>query len=357
MRSRRSARGFTLVELLVVITIIGILAAIALPNISKAKVKAKETEVKASLHSVQTSVERYFVDRQQYPPYIAGGTAAGWQLFFNRLNTSDPQHAQVTDPLIINGYLDAYPKNPFVSEGATVVVAAGGVETDPGSGDPRFGQNGLTMGNLMDDTRFYNDLTTPGEYNKMYSWTRRGAAADNRDIPYPAGGLEITATTGDQVKQANWWPGNFFYRAVGPADFQTPHPNFSAENPPEVWTYYVQRYESYIMGAYGDKSTSGQDVVRMTVRNGDIYYRQPPTTGSTYPNTALTNNQGAFNSMPEVMGGGDADNNPYFPYILVGTRADNTQEATEEWQYGAPDGVPDGVIQTFTPSGEGSGSY
>ncbi|MCG3153330.1 MAG: hypothetical protein GEEBNDBF_02642 [bacterium] len=350
MRCRHRA-GFTLVELLVVITIIGILAALALPNFTKARIKAKETEVKANLHSIQTSVERFYVDNEQYPHYIAGGTAPGWQMFFNRLSVSDANHAQLVDPLIINGYVDAYPRNPFVSEGQTIVVASGGIETDPGSGDPRFGPNGLSMGNIMDDTRFYNDVTNPNEYGRMFSWSRRGAAADNRDTPYPAGGLKNMAN-GQEVFVANWWPGNFFYRAVGPVDFSTPHPSRNVENPPERWSYYTTRYESYILGGYGDKTTNGADVVRMRIAGNDIYYRQPPTTGSTYPNVALTNNQGTFSSLPEVMGGGDADNNPYFPYVKVSLRSDNTAEATEEYAYGAPDGAPDGIVQVFTPAGE-----
>ncbi|MEZ0369335.1 MAG: type II secretion system protein [Candidatus Sericytochromatia bacterium] len=63
-------KGFTLVELMVVIVIIGILVAIALPNFVGATDRAKIASIRANLHTVQLLVEQYQIDTGSYPVYM-----------------------------------------------------------------------------------------------------------------------------------------------------------------------------------------------------------------------------------------------------------------------------------------------
>ena len=61
------SRAFTLIELLIVVAIIGILAAIAVPNFINAQVRARVARVKADFNSIGTSLQSYFLDRQAFP--------------------------------------------------------------------------------------------------------------------------------------------------------------------------------------------------------------------------------------------------------------------------------------------------
>ena len=58
---QRRERGFTLIELMIVVVIIGILVGIAVPNFTSMQGRAKEASVKSNMHTLQLSMEDYAV--------------------------------------------------------------------------------------------------------------------------------------------------------------------------------------------------------------------------------------------------------------------------------------------------------
>jgi type II secretion system protein G len=71
---KRNSKGFTLIELLIVVAIIGIIVAIAIPNLLNAIQRAKQRRTMGDERSVATAIEAYGVDYNRYPP------AAGYTL-------------------------------------------------------------------------------------------------------------------------------------------------------------------------------------------------------------------------------------------------------------------------------------
>ena len=64
----RTTKSFTLIELLIVVAIIAILAAIAVPNFLEAQTRSKVSRVKADMRSMETAMEAYRVDFNRYVP-------------------------------------------------------------------------------------------------------------------------------------------------------------------------------------------------------------------------------------------------------------------------------------------------
>ena len=71
VRLSSDERGFTLVEMLVVILVIGILGAIALPSFLNQRGKAQDTEAKAAVRNARTTLETIHTDRRTYNVTVA----------------------------------------------------------------------------------------------------------------------------------------------------------------------------------------------------------------------------------------------------------------------------------------------
>lgn len=76
---KKNMKGFTLIELMIVVAIIGILAAIAIPNFLNYQCKAKQSEAKSNLGNIRTVEEAYYAEHNVYASNLtnAGFTPKG----------------------------------------------------------------------------------------------------------------------------------------------------------------------------------------------------------------------------------------------------------------------------------------
>jgi general secretion pathway protein G len=67
MRTFRRRKGFTLIEMIIVFTMIGILVGLALPQFKNAATKARESTLKETLFTLRKLIHQYYTDKSKYP--------------------------------------------------------------------------------------------------------------------------------------------------------------------------------------------------------------------------------------------------------------------------------------------------
>lgn len=128
MRSGDRRRGFTIIELMIVLTIIGILVGIAIPTYQKSLIRANETVLRSNLFTLRTMIDEYTYDKQKGP--------------------------QTLQELVDQGYLRDVPMDPITKSNQTWKIimedALSSVsQTEPGIFDVRSGSDKKSLEGTM----------------------------------------------------------------------------------------------------------------------------------------------------------------------------------------------------------------
>ncbi len=175
--------AFTLIELLIVVAIIGILAAIAVPNFVNAQIRAKVAGAQADHRNLSTAIESYKLDNNHYPrTYTLGYGNGGQQMSrYQRM-------IQLTTPI---AYISSIPIDKFNSMQTEEQRGTDPINTYP-YWEPKFADSYRTKTGL--GKHFGNSQDAPNGQWALMSFGPDGdfeAAVDSSNLaPYePSNGL------------------------------------------------------------------------------------------------------------------------------------------------------------------------
>jgi len=121
--NRRNTRGFTLVEILIVVIILGILAAIVIPQFTNASQDARVSSLQSLTQTLRSQIELFKLQHGDTLPNIVGSTGTQWNPFTTL--TYYPSSAAdfsvaITGSKSYGPYMQSAPVNPLNQSGAVV---------------------------------------------------------------------------------------------------------------------------------------------------------------------------------------------------------------------------------------------
>jgi general secretion pathway protein G len=136
-------RGFTLIELMIVVSILGILAAIVLPHFQDHQQQARRAAAKDTLRKVPTQIELYKLDHNGLAPGFLGTGQASDSMIINQFVGTSAPNGMATSSRVPAGqyvhgpYLDRMPVNPFNGKNKIRSISEATAFAD--AIDPNFG--------------------------------------------------------------------------------------------------------------------------------------------------------------------------------------------------------------------------
>lgn len=135
--NRRHAQGFTLIELMIVVAIIGILSAIAVPNFMKFQARSRQSEAKTNLAAYSTAAKANYAENATYACGFCGWTlgntpyTGGASVAKNRYSYAMGNQTMPADTTVTQGAAACPATGAIATATAFKGVANGNIDNDP----------------------------------------------------------------------------------------------------------------------------------------------------------------------------------------------------------------------------------